>query len=89
MPEDLVKMLSKRDLRDLVAFLARRLVDEPDAVSVETVQREGATVLVLRVAAGDVGKVIGRRGRIARALRAVVRAGGARADERVLLEIVE
>jgi uncharacterized protein len=74
---------------DLLAYLARQLVDDPDAVSVEEVEREGAVVLELRVAKDDIGKVIGRQGRIARALRAVVRASGARSHRRVLLEIVE
>jgi predicted RNA-binding protein YlqC (UPF0109 family) len=74
---------------DLLAYLARQLVDDPDAVSVEEVEREGAIVLELRVAKDDIGKVIGRQGRIARALRAVVRASGARSHRRVLLEIVE
>jgi predicted RNA-binding protein YlqC (UPF0109 family) len=74
---------------ELLAHLARRLVDDPDAVEVEEVQREGATVLQLRVAKEDVGKVIGRQGRIARALRAIVRASGARSHRRVVLEILE
>jgi uncharacterized protein len=74
---------------DLVEYLARRLVDEPDAVRVEEVEREGDTVIRLFVAEDDVGKVIGRQGRIARALRTVVRASAARREGRVLLEIVE
>ncbi len=74
---------------DLVVYLARRLVDQPDAVEVEQVEREGAIVLQLRVAPDDVGKVIGRGGRIIRALRTVVRASAARADRRILLEVVE
>jgi predicted RNA-binding protein YlqC (UPF0109 family) len=74
---------------ELLAHLARQLVDEPDAVEVEEVQQEGATVLKLRVAKEDVGKVIGRQGRIARALRAIVRASGARSHRRVVLEILE
>jgi predicted RNA-binding protein YlqC (UPF0109 family) len=74
---------------ELLAHLARKLVDEPDAVEVEEVQREGATVLQLRVAKDDIGKVIGRQGRIARALRAIVRASGARSHRRVVLEILE
>jgi uncharacterized protein len=76
-------------LAELLAYLARQLVDEPDAVSVEQVEREGAIVLLLSVAKDDVGKVIGRQGRIARALRAIVRASGAHSHRRVLLEIVE
>jgi predicted RNA-binding protein YlqC (UPF0109 family) len=74
-------------LAELVEYLARRLVDEPDAVRVEQSEREGAVVLTLHVAQDDIGKVIGRQGRVARALRAVVRAGAARRRQRVLLEI--
>jgi uncharacterized protein len=74
---------------ELLAYLARQLVDDPDAVSVEEIEREGAVVLQLRVAKDDIGKVIGRQGRIARALRAVVRASGARSHRRVVLEIME
>jgi uncharacterized protein len=72
---------------ELIEFLARGLVDEPGAVRVEREEREDALVLHLYVAPGDVGKVIGRQGRIARALRAIVRAGGVRENRRVLLEI--
>jgi predicted RNA-binding protein YlqC (UPF0109 family) len=74
---------------ELLAYLARQLVDEPDAVSVKEEEREGAIILLLTVAKDDVGKVIGRKGRIARALRAIVRASGAHSHRRVLLEIVE
>jgi predicted RNA-binding protein YlqC (UPF0109 family) len=74
---------------ELLEHLARQLVDDPDAVSVEEVRQEGTTVLQLRVATDDVGKVIGRQGRIARALRAIVRASGARSHRRVVLEIME
>jgi predicted RNA-binding protein YlqC (UPF0109 family) len=74
-------------LAELVEYLARRLVDDPDAVRVEESEREGAIVLTLHVAQDDIGKVIGRQGRVARALRAVVRAGAARRRQRVLLEI--
>ena len=76
-------------MAELLAYLARQLVDEPDAVSVKEEEREGAIVLVLSVAKDDVGKVIGRKGRIARALRAIVRARGAHSHRRVLLEIVD
>jgi predicted RNA-binding protein YlqC (UPF0109 family) len=76
-------------LADLLAYLARQLVDDPDAVRVEEEQRDDTVVLHLRVAKEDVGKVIGRRGRIARALRAIVRAGGARQRRRLILEIAD
>ena len=74
---------------DLLEWLARRLVDEPEAVRVETEEREDAVVFQLHVAPDDVGKVIGKQGRMARALRSVVRASGARADERYMLEIAD
>jgi uncharacterized protein len=74
---------------ELLEYLARQLVDDPDAVRVETADEDDAIVLRLHVAADDVGKVIGRQGRIARALRTVVRASAARERRRVLLEIVD
>ena len=76
-------------MSEIVEYLARRLVDEPDAVRVEELERDGDIVLELHVAKDDVGKVIGRQGRIARALRTIVRASAARRDQRVFLEIVE
>ena len=76
-------------MAELLEWIARRLVDEPDAVRVETETREDAVVYRLHVAPDDVGKVIGRQGRLARALRSIVRAAGARADERYLLEIAD
>ena len=72
---------------ELLEWVARRLVDEPDAVRVETEEREDAVMFRLFVAPDDVGKVIGRQGRMARALRSIVRAAGARAEERYVLEI--
>jgi uncharacterized protein len=74
---------------DLLAYLARQLVDAPAAVRVERVERDDAVVLQLHVAPEDVGKVIGRQGRIARALRTVVRASSGAEQRRVVLEIVE
>ena len=76
-------------MAELLAELARRLVDDPDAVYVEEIERDGAHVLQLHVAKDDVGKVIGRQGRIARALRTLVRAGGAHEGRRLVLEIVD
>ena len=76
-------------MAELLAELARRLVDEPDAVRVETEEHEGELVLLLHVAPDDVGKVIGRQGRIARALRTLVRASAAREGRRVLVEIAD
>ena len=74
---------------EIVEYLARRLVDDPDAVRVQAVERDGDTIIELHVAKDDVGKVIGRQGRIARALRTIVRASAARRSGRTLLEIVD
>jgi uncharacterized protein len=74
---------------ELLEDLARRLVDDPEAVRVEQIEEDGLLVLRLHVAEADRGKVIGRQGRIARALRTVVRAGSARENRRVQLEIVD
>jgi len=74
---------------ELVDYLARRLVEHDDQVSVEEVEEDGDLVIRLHVAPDDLGRVIGRGGRIARALRTLVRAGGAHGNRRVLLEIVE
>ena len=76
-------------MEELLAWIARQLVDDPDSVRVEVEARGDATVLRLHVAPDDVGKVIGRQGRIARALRALVRAAGTRRRERLVLEIAE
>ena len=74
---------------ELVEYLARRLVEHDDQVVVEEVEEDGALVIRLRVAPDDLGRVIGRGGRIARALRTLVRAGAAHGNRRVMLEIVE
>jgi predicted RNA-binding protein YlqC (UPF0109 family) len=74
-------------MAELLEWIARSLVDEPDAVRVETEERDDVVVFHLHVAPEDVGKVIGRQGRLARALRSLVRAAGARAERRYLLEI--
>ena len=74
-------------MAELLAFLARELVSEPDVVRVETEERDGALVLRLHVGPDDVGKVIGRGGRIVRALRTVMRAAAVREGRRVLVEV--
>jgi predicted RNA-binding protein YlqC (UPF0109 family) len=76
-------------VEELVASIARRLVDNPDQVRVERSERDGAVVISLHVAKDDLGQVIGRQGRVIRALRTVVRASGTKSRERRLLEIVE
>jgi len=74
-------------MAELLAYLARELVDDPAAVSVERVERDGALVLVLHVAPDDLGKVIGRGGRIVRALRTIASAAPAAGGRHVLVEI--
>ena len=76
-------------MEELLAWIARGLVDEPHAVRVERVDEGDVVVLRLHVADDDVGNVIGRQGRVARALRTVVRSAGARADRRYVLEIAD
>jgi len=76
-------------MEEMLEYLARNLVERPDDVRVERAERDGAVVLRLHVAEEDIGKVIGRQGRIARALRTLERASGGRRHERALLEIVD
>ena len=75
---------------DLVLYLARQLVDEPDAVRIEEEEGEGGDLyLRLHVAEADRGQVIGRGGRMVQALRTIARAAGARDDRRIMLEIAD
>lgn len=76
-------------MKELLAYIARNLVDNPDAVSVTEVQSAGETVLELRVAPEDMGKVIGRQGRIAKEIRTVVRSVAQRSNTRVSVEIMD
>ncbi|WP_457574798.1 KH domain-containing protein [Desulfolithobacter sp.] len=76
-------------MKELIGFIAGRLVDQPDAVDV-TEREEGDTVTIeLRVAKEDLGKVIGKQGRTARAMRSVLAAAASRVDKRSRLEILE
>ena len=76
-------------MKELLEYLARALVDEPDAVDVTVVEGERSQILRLRVDPDDMGKVIGRGGRTARALRTVMKAAGTHADVSAMVEIVE
>ena len=75
--------------KELVEYLAKVLVDQPDQVHVEAVEDAATTTLKLRVAPGDLGRVIGKQGRTARAIRTLLYATAARAKRRVVLEIQE
>ena len=75
-------------MKELVEVIAKALVDDPDQISV-TEKKEGkTTVLELHVAEGDMGKVIGKQGRIAKAIRSVVKAAAAKEDKRVVVDII-
>ncbi len=76
-------------MRELIEFIAKALVDEPDAVRVNEVEGEKITVIELRVAPGDLGKVIGKQGRNARAIRTLLNATATKLGKRALLEILE
>jgi len=76
------------EMKELLVIIARSLVDSPDDVVVTEDLRDGQKLLKLTVAPDDMGKVIGKQGRIARAIRAVVKAAAVHADERVIVEIV-
>lgn len=76
-------------MKELLEYLARGLVEQPDQVQVKEVQEDGATVLELSVADDDYGNVIGRGGRTASALRTLVKSAGAKRGQRVFLDIVD
>jgi predicted RNA-binding protein YlqC (UPF0109 family) len=76
-------------LKELVEYVAKALVDQPDQVHVEAVEDSTTTTLKLSVAPGDLGRVIGKQGRTARAIRTLLHATAARAKRRVVLEIQE
>jgi len=76
-------------VKDLLLYVARNLVNNPDEVNVTEVESEGGTILELRVAPEDVGKVIGRQGRIAREIRTLIRSVAQRSGKKVSVEIVD
>ncbi len=76
-------------MKELVEHMARALVDHPDEVQVRAVEGEQTTALELRVAPSDLGKVIGRQGRTARSMRAILGAAGMKLKKRLTLEILE
>ena len=78
-----------RHLENLLLFLARSLVDEPEKVEVEGRETDSRVDLTLRVAQGDMGKVIGRGGRIVRAIRIVMKAASVKENKRVNVEIAD
>jgi predicted RNA-binding protein YlqC (UPF0109 family) len=75
--------------RAVLQFVTSKLVDEPDAIRIDTSETRNGIKLSLRVASGDMGKVIGRRGRVAQSIRSVVRAAGAKEGVDVIVDIVD
>ena len=76
-------------MKELVEYIAKSLVEHPEEVSVSERKEDDETIIELRVAASDMGKVIGRQGRIAKALRAVVKAASTKTGEKVSVDIVQ
>ncbi|MBO7048154.1 MAG: KH domain-containing protein [Spirochaetia bacterium] len=75
--------------KDLVEYIAKSLVDDPENVSVSIIEGEKSTILELRVSQEDIGKVIGKHGRIAKAVRTVLSAAASKTGKRVVLEILD
>lgn len=75
-------------MKELVEVIAKALVDDPDAVIVKEVEGEGSTVIELKVAAEDMGKIIGKQGRIAKAIRTVVKAASTKTGKHIVVEIL-
>ena len=76
-------------MKDLLEYIARSLVDNPDDVNVTEIDKEGETVLELRVNQEDMGKVIGRQGRIVKEIRTIIKTASSRSENRVSVEIVD
>lgn len=76
-------------MKELVEVIAKSLVDHPDEVVVTETENDKSIVIELRVAQMDMGKVIGKQGRIAKAIRSVVKAAASKADKKVIVEIVQ
>ena len=76
-------------MKELVEFLARHLVNRPDAVEVKETQGDTASVLELKVAQEDLGRIIGKQGRTAKSIRTILNAAASRTNRKVVLEIVE
>ncbi len=76
-------------MKDLIKYIARALVDKPEQVSVSEVEGNQTSVLELKVAKEDLGKVIGKQGRTARAMRTILSASSAKLKKRTVLEIIE
>lgn len=77
------------EMKELITYIAKALVDHPEAVEVSEVEREQTSVIELKVAKDDLGKVIGKQGRTARAIRTILSAASTKIRKRAVLEILE
>jgi len=77
------------DYKELVAYMVKSLVDNPDQVEIHEIEGEKSTILELKVTKEDIGKVIGKHGRIARAIRTIINASATKTGKRVVLEILD
>ncbi|MCL4541161.1 MAG: KH domain-containing protein [Chloroflexi bacterium] len=85
-PEDIA--ISDSRLKELIEFLAKGLVEHPEEVSVTAIEGQSSVIFELRVAADDMGKIIGKEGRVAKAMRTLLKVAAAREHRRAILEIV-
>lgn len=82
-------LLEEAQMKDLIEYIAKSLVDRPESVVVKETEGEKTTIIELRVAQEDLGKVIGKQGRTARAMRTILNAAGTKIGKRCVLEILE
>lgn len=75
-------------MKELLEFIAKSMVSDPDAVQVDVVEKENLTVFKLHVGDDDMGKVIGKQGRIAKAIRTVMKSAGSRENKKVVVDII-
>ena len=81
--------MDSTNLKEILGYIVENLVDDPSGISIEQVEKDDVITLRLKVAENDMGKVIGRQGRIAKEIRAVLKASGAREHKKVLVDILD
>ncbi len=81
--------MDSTNLKEILGYIVENLVDDPSGISIEQVEKDDVITLQLKVAENDMGKVIGRQGRIAKEIRAILKASGAREHKKVLVDILD
>lgn len=81
--------MDSTNLKEILSYIVENLVDDPSGISIEQVEKDDVITLQLKVAENDMGKVIGRQGRIAKEIRAILKASGAREHKKVLVDILD